>query len=184
MDQINPRARSDEYGSRINRAHSPVLVYSIPYFTVVLGSILPSFFLTSAVPLVPPLGFMLLLGWRIVRPGLFPVWVGFPLGIIDDLFSGQPFGSAILLWSLAMIAVEMIEVRFPWRNYIQDWMTVSLVIASYLATAALLSGAEIGLPGLIALGPQLLLSILLFPIIARMVARLDRLRLKRVRVVG
>jgi len=184
MDQLNPRARSDEYGSRINRSHSPLLANSVPYFTIVAGIILPNLALTSAVPIIPPLGFMLLLAWRIVRPGVFPVWVGFPLGMVDDLFSGQPFGSAILLWSLAMIAIEIVEARFPWRTYLQDWMTISVTISAYLIIAALISGAEIGLAGLMALGPQILLSVLLFPIIARMVARLDRFRLMRVKVIG
>ena len=65
----------------------------------------------------------MLLGWRMVRPGLLPLWAGAPLGAFDDLVSGQPFGSAILLWSLAMIAIELIETRFPWRGFWQDWFT-------------------------------------------------------------
>jgi len=184
MDQLNPHARRDEYGSRINRSHSPVLVYSIPYLTVIIGIIVPNLILTSAVPIVPPLGFMMLLAWRIVRPGLFPIWIGFPLGAIDDMFSGQPFGSSILLWSLAMIAIEVVEARFPWRTYMQDWMNLSLVITVYIFAAALISGAEIGYAIILAIVPQLLLSVLLFPIIARMVSRLDRLRLMRVKVIG
>ena len=38
--------------------------------------------------------------------------------MFDDLFSGQPMGSAMLLWSVAMIALEAIEQRFPWRGYL------------------------------------------------------------------
>ena len=184
MDQINPHSRSDQYGSRINRAHSPILVNGIPILTILIGSILPMLPIASAVPLMPPLGFIFLLAWRIVRPGLLPVWVGFPLGAFDDPFSGQPFGSAILLWSIAMIVVEVIEARFPWRTFVQDWLSMSAIIASYLLFAALFSGAPISLHGLIAIGPQLLLCVLLFPIIARMIARLDRLRLRRFKRIG
>lgn len=184
MDRLNPHARRDEYGSRIGRVHSPVLVHGIPPLTIILGSILPSLVMSSALPFVPPFGFIFLIAWRIVRPGLFPVWIGLPLGLVDDLFSGQPFGSAIFLWSIAMIAIELIEARFPWRNFIQDWLTMSGVITSYIIAAALFSGAEVTLHGVLALIPQALLSVLLFPIIARMVARLDRLRLMRIRKVG
>ncbi len=183
MENLNPKARRDEYGSRINRAHSPMLVNTVPPATVMLGSLVPILILTSAVPVIPPLGFLLLIGWRMVRPGLFPAWIGFPLGVFDDLFSGQPFGSAILLWSLAMIGIELIEARFPWRSHLQDWLTMSVFIAAYLLISAIFAGGSLGLAGLIALGPQLLISILLVPVIMRVIALLDRIRLKRVRTV-
>lgn len=179
MDRLNPNARSDQYGSRINRVHSPALGYGIPPLTVLLASVLPSLVLTSSIPYMPPLGFLMLLAWRIVRPGLFPAWIGFSLGAIDDLFSGQPFGSAILLWSLAMIAIELIETRFPWRSFVQDWGVISGMIALYALLGAFLSGAPVTVHGLIALVPQIIISVLLFPLLARQVARLDRLRLKR-----
>ena len=121
MERMNPRSRSDAYGSRINRSHSTVLANGVPYLSIMLASVLPLIVIASALPIVPPLGFLMLIGWRLVRPGLLPVWAGFPLGLFDDLFSGQPLGSAALLWSLAMIAVEVIETRFPWRSFAQDW---------------------------------------------------------------
>lgn len=184
MDRVNPHARRDEYGSRINRAHSPVLVHSIPTLSVMICSVLPLLIMTSSVPLVPPLAFMMLLAWRIIRPGMWPLWIGFPLGAFDDLFSGQPFGSAIVLWSLAMITIEVIDVRFPWRTYIQDWMMVVIALALYLIVSAVLSGGQLTAHMLVGLGPQFLLAALLFPLMARFAARLDRLRLTRVRVVG
>lgn len=173
--------RRDQFGSRINRRHSAVLAYGIPIASILLGSMLPMLFIASAVPLVPPIGFMLLIGWRLVRPGVVPVWAGFPLGMWDDLFSGFPFGSAILLWSMALIAIEAFEARFPWHGFVQDWLIAALIISIYLLVATLLSGAHGSFPMLLALVPQLLLSVLLFPIISRMVARLDRLRLTRFR---
>lgn len=184
MDRVNPSSRSDTYGSRINRAHSPVLVYSIPVLTVVIGSVLAILPMASAVPLLPPLGFVFLLSWRSVRPGLFPIWAGFPLGMIDDLFSGQPFGSAILLWSLTLIFIELIEARFPWRTFIQDWASAIVAIFVYLLVGALLSGGSLDWHAFVGLGPQFLVSILIVPIFARLVARLDRFRLMRVRKIG
>ncbi|MGB7374679.1 rod shape-determining protein MreD [Pontixanthobacter sp.] len=184
MDRVNPSSRSDAYGSRINRAHSPVLVYCVPVSTVVIGSVLAVLPMASAVPLLPPLGFLFLLAWRLVRPGLFPIWAGFPLGMIDDLFSGQPFGSAILLWSLTLIFIELVEVRFPWRSFIQDWASAIVAIFIILLVGALVSGGSWEWSALIGLTPQLLVSILIFPVLSRLVARLDRFRLMRVRKIG
>jgi rod shape-determining protein MreD len=112
------------------------------------------------------------------------MWAGLPLGAFDDLFSGQPFGGGILLFSLTLIAAEFLDARFPWRSFWQDWMIASVVIAIYIGCSALVSGALLDMPLLTALVPQLLLSVLAFPIIARMVSLLDRLRLLRIRRLG
>lgn len=181
MERLDPRARSDLYGRRINRAHSPLRARSVPYLSIMLGSLLPVLLLADVMPLTPPLGFLLLLGWRIMRPGLLPLWAGAPLGAFDDLISGQPFGSAILLWSLAMIAIELIEARFPWRGFWQDWFTAGVMLAGYGLATVIVSGAPVTREMLLVALPQVLLSILLYPIIARMVANLDRFRLARAR---
>ena len=182
--QLSPRARRDRYGSKINRTHSPVLAYAVPWASVMLGSLIPQLPIASAVPLAPPLGYLMLLSWRLVRPGLLPVWAGFPLGAFDDLFSGQPFGCAILLWSATMIGIEIVETRFPWRGFFQDWIVGSVIVTWYLVLAALFSGGQVGAAMLLVLGPQLVLSIALIPLISRFVAGLDRFRLTRVRSLG
>ena len=182
MERMDPRSRSDAYGRRINRTHSPILATVVPWLSVLFASILPVFFIASGLPWLPPLGFMMLLAWRLVRPGLFPVWAGIPLGLFDDLYSGQPLGSAILLWTLMLLAVEAIEARFPWRSFAQDWFTAGLVLLVYCPVAMLVSGAVPSMPAFVALGPQIMLSVLLFPVFARMIAVLDRLRLSRRRV--
>jgi rod shape-determining protein MreD len=123
----------------------------------------------------------MLLLWRQLRPGLLPLWAGLPLGAFDDLFSGQPFGSGILLFSLTLIALELIDLRFPWRGFWQDWFVATLLLAAYLMLGAMVSGASAGLVQLAALIPQFLFSVLAYPILARMVSLLDRLRLLRIR---
>lgn len=181
MDRLDPRARPDEFGSKINRTQSPYLAFGIPWASIMLGSLTPMLPIISPAPIVPPVAFLLLLGWRMFRPGLLPLWAGVPLGLFDDLYSGQPLGSAILLFSLALLAIEYVEFRFPWRSFIFDWFVASLILVCYLTLTALVSGADISLPQLATVVPQLLLSIMLFPIIARMIALLDRLRLMRIR---
>ncbi len=179
MERNDPRSRSDAYGSRINRSHSPLFANIVPWLSIMVGVLLPVFPIAAALPMVPPLGYLLLVGWRLVRPGLLPVWAGMPLGLFADLYDGQPFGFGVLTWSLTLIAIELVETRFPWRAFWQDWFTAGILTLVYLIAGWLLSGASPTLPALVALVPQLVLSLLLFPIIARLVAALDRIRLTR-----
>lgn len=181
MERLNPQSRRDPYGSRINRRESLLLAYGLPWLTILVGSLTPWLPVIAPAPVLPPFGFLLMLAWRLLRPGLLPPWAGLPLGLFDDLYSGQPMGSGVLLFSVALIAIELIEIRFPWRNFWLDWLTATGLIVPYLVFAALLSGAEPTLVQLRVIAPQLLLSIVLFPIIARVVAVLDRFRLMRVR---
>lgn len=181
MERLDPRSRADMYGRRINRAPSPLRARSVPYLSIMAGSLLPVLLIADLMPTSPFFGFLMLLGWRMVRPGLLPLWAGAPLGAFDDLVSGQPFGSAILLWSLAMIVMEMIEARFPWRGFWQDWFTAGVIAIIYWFAALIVSGASVTPEMLMAAMPQALLSVLLYPIIARLVAGLDRFRLARAR---
>jgi len=181
MEQLNPQSRRDPYGGRINRRESLLLAYGLPWATILLGSLTPWLPVIAPAPVLPPLGFLLMLAWRLLRPGLLPPWAGLPLGLFDDLYSGQPLGSGVLLFSIALIIIELIEIRFPWRNFWLDWLTASGIIVPYLVIAALLSGTDLTLVQLGVIAPQILLSVVLFPIIARIVAMLDRFRLMRVR---
>jgi rod shape-determining protein MreD len=180
MEQLNPQSRRDPYGSRINRRESLILAYGLPWATILLGSLTPWLPVIAPAPVLPPFGFLLLLAWRLLRPGLLPPWAGLPLGLFDDLYSGQPMGSGVLLFSIALIIIELIEIRFPWRNFWLDWLTATGLVVPYLVVAALLSGAKLTVVQLGVIAPQILLSVVLFPVIARMVAMLDRLRLTRV----
>jgi rod shape-determining protein MreD len=180
MERLNPQSRRDPFGSRINRAQFSPLVYGLPWLTILLGSLTPWLPIIAPAPVLPPFGFVMMLAWRLVRPGLLPLWAGLPLGLFDDLYSGQPLGSGVLLFSVTLIAIELIEIRFPWRNFWLDWLTASAIMVPYLAFAAMLSGADLTLVQLTVILPQLVISIVLFPLIARMVAGLDRLRLMRV----
>ncbi len=161
----------------INRAPSPALALTFPWLTVMLASLSPVLPLIASAPVVPPLGFLLLLAWQQLRPGLFPVWAGFPLGLFDDLYSGQPFGSAALLWSLAILVLDLVEYRVPWRNFIQNWVIAAGLILAYALLAAAFANAGGGVRNLVVLGPQLILSVLLMPLLGRIAALGDRFRL-------
>ncbi|MEM7778862.1 MAG: rod shape-determining protein MreD [Pseudomonadota bacterium] len=185
IDRLGPPVQRRAYGGQaINRVESPWRARSVHYVTIMLGSLIPGFFLADIMPTIPPIGYIVFLSWRIMRPGLMPLWIGVPLGAFDDLVSGQPFGSAILLWSVTMIVLELIETRFPWRGFWQDWFTAGLAITLYVLTAMLASGATISAPLVIATMPQVVLSVLLYPFFTRIVAWADKFRLSRSRRIG
>jgi len=179
QDAINQRLRK-----RINRAPSPVLSRGVPWASVMLLSLMPFAPLFASAPIMPPLAFMALLAWRMLRPGMLPVWAGAPLGAFDDLYSGQPFGSAVLLWSCAMLLMEIVDVRLRWRGFLQDWALAAAIIAGYLVLAALIANLAGGSAPLRAIVPQIALSIAVHPVVTRLVAALDRLRLLPLQEAG
>lgn len=179
---VKPIGRG-QYNRQYNRAPSAMVAYLVPWATIALASIVPGWPIIASAPIMPAVGYLFLLGWRQVRPGVLPVWAGLPLGLVDDLFSGQPMGSAILLWSVSMLALDAIELRFPWRHFLVDWLVATGLIVAYgLATAFLARTVGGPAPGL-DIVPQILLGVLLYPFVGRIVASLDRLRLMRFRVL-
>ncbi len=175
--------RHDYPRQRINRAPSPALAVAMPWLLVMLGSLAPLLPLVASAPVVPPLGFLFLMAWQQLRPGLFPVWAGLPLGLFDDLFSGQPLGSAMVLWSVATIGMDYFEARFPWRGFALDWLLAALVIAVYLMLSLYVANLAGGSTPVRVLLPQLLVAILAYPLAARIVGWADRFRLIPVREV-
>lgn len=153
---------------------------AIPVGSVMLASLLTSLmpFIATA-PVIPPLGFMLLLGWRLLRNDLWPVWAALPLGFFDDLFNGAPLGSAMALWTIAFVVVDAVDRRFVWRDHWQDWIIAAAAIALYLIAALLIANLAGGATPLHLLSPQIALAVLAFPIIMRVTAVLDRWRIGR-----
>lgn len=163
--------------SAIARSATPGRSLWIPAVSIMAGScmtIVPHVFV---MPLLPPFGFLMLLGWRLLRPELFRIWAPVPLGLFDDLLSGQPLGSAMLLWTLCFLVLDMVDRRMLWRDFRQDWIIGTAMIAGVIAGGAVIAwpGPSAGLPFL-ALGAQIILSAAMFPLVTRIVARLDSWR--------
>lgn len=162
----------------INRAPSPLVARGLPWLTIMLASVLPGWLMIASAPVMPPLAFLVFVAWRQLRPGLLPIWSGLPLGFFDDLFSGEPFGSAVLLWSVVMIVLEIIETRLPWRNFLTEWLVaIGLILAYIVFCLALTDLTGPGTPLQIVV-PQIVISVLAYPLIGRFVAVADRFRLR------
>ncbi len=171
------RLGADQFRKRINRAPSPIIARGVPWLSIMLASLVPGWLVVASAPVMPPLGFLVLVAWRQLRPGLLPVWAGLPLGLFDDLYSGQPFGSAVLLWSLTMIVLEVVEARFPWRNIIVEWLVAAALILAYILLCLAIANAAGASSPIQVIVPQTIVAILAYPLIARMVGGLDRIRL-------
>lgn len=166
-----------EYESRFDREPSTLKMLAIPIASIIVGSMVTTLPFFTAQPLLPPFGLLMFLSWRLMRPGLLPVWSGVPFGLMDDIFSGQPFGSAGLLWSIAMLIIEIIDSRAIWRDHLQDWIIASLLIMAVLLGGLWIAGLAHAASSPFVLLPQIILSILLYPLVVRICARLDSWRL-------
>lgn len=141
--------------------------------SVVLGSMMTLLPVVATVPFLPPFGLMMLLGWRLVRGDAMKVWMPVPLGFVDDVLSGQPLGSAMVLWTLAILMVDVLDTRLVWRDFWQDWLIASGAIAMVLVGGRLIAvpfSAHVDTALLL----QIVVSAALFPVIARFCAWLDR----------
>ena len=162
---------------RINRTPSSIIARGVPWLTVLLASFVPGLALVASAPVLPPFAFLVFISWRQLRPGLLPVWAGLPLGVFDDLYSGQPFGSAVLLFSAAAIALDVIETHLPWRNFLTEWLVAIGLIIVYIAVGLALANLGGAHTPLRVTWPQIVISILAYPLVGRFVALADRLRL-------
>ncbi|HKR91979.1 rod shape-determining protein MreD [Novosphingobium sp.] len=162
---------------------SPLLAFTLPWLTILLGSLVPGWLMIASAPVLPPLGFLIFIGWCQLRPGLLPIWAGLPLGLFDDLFSGQPFGAAVLLWSLSAIVLEVIEARVPWRNFLTEWLVAIALITIYIVLCLALTNLDGASAPLRIIMPQIVISTLAYPLVGRFVAMVDRFRLKPIMVL-
>lgn len=141
--------------------------------SVVLGSLVTLVPVVASVPFLPPFGLMILLGWRLIRGDSLPVWASVPLGFFDDMVSGQPTGSAMVFWTLSVLAIDLLDARLMWRDFWQDWLVASGAI-SFCLIAGRLVAAPLGAHVDTALMLQIAISSALFPLVARLCAWFDR----------
>ncbi|MDF7774036.1 rod shape-determining protein MreD [Sphingomonas sp. AOB5] len=141
--------------------------------SVMIGSLVTILPFIAGFAWLPPFGLLLLVGWRLHRADTLKVWAAVPLGLFDDMFSGQPLGSAMLLWTLCFIAIDILDTRLVWRDYWQDWLIASGSIAFCLIFGRLIA-TPLDAHVETTLVLQIFISAALFPLITRYCAWLDR----------
>ncbi|WP_239018301.1 rod shape-determining protein MreD [Sphingomonas flavalba] len=150
---------------------------AVPILSTMAGSLVSLLPVVAQAPLVPPAGFLMLIAWRLLRPEFWRIWAALPLGAWDDLFSGQPPGSAMLTWTLAFLLFDAVDKWLLWRDYWQDWFVAAAVITLVIVGGFALALATGGGGLVLVVVPQIVASILVFPLAVRLCALLDRWRL-------
>lgn len=146
---------------------------ALPWLSVVGGSAVTAMIpLVATVPLMPPFGLLLLLAWRLLARFALRRWAAAPLGFADDLVSGQPLGSSVLLWSICFLLIDLAEQRLVFRDLWQDWSIAAGLIAMCLLLGRVIA-VPIGAHVDTALVAQIAVAILLFPAASRIVAWID-----------
>lgn len=140
--------------------------------TIMAASLLTILPIVTTFPFLPPFGLLVLLAWRLRAPEVLPVWAAAPLGLFDDLFSGNPLGSAMALWTIAVVAIDVLDSRLVWRDFWHDWLVAGAAILLFLVGARLAAtplSAHVDIVLLI----QIVASLSLFPLVAMVCARID-----------
>jgi rod shape-determining protein MreD len=163
---------------RIGQGPSPIAAY-VPAATVVLASLLAALPIVSTSGWYPDFGYLVFISWRLLRADPWPAWWAAPLGFVNDLFTGYPVGFSIALWSATMLALDLIDRRTMWRDYWVEWVLAAVLIATdewlQWRVAKLVDAA----PPFARMVPALVISIVLFPVVAWIVSRVDAKRLGR-----
>jgi rod shape-determining protein MreD len=157
----------------LNESEKPPRAVWLAPLSVVLGSLVTLVPVVAVVPFLPPFGLMMLLGWRMVRGDSMRVWAPVFLGLFDDMVSGQPMGSAMLLWTVCVLVIDVLDTRLVWRDFWQDWLIASGAIGFYLIVGRFFAspfGAHVDTAMLF----QILIASALFPLVYRFCAWLDR----------
>lgn len=152
---------------------------NVPMLSTVAAILLGLLPFVFATPIVPDIGFLTLITWRLLRPEIWPAQVALGFGLFADLVSGHPLGQSMLLWTLIFLIFDLIDARLGFRDYLMDWLLAAAAILLHAAGVwyiALLMGSDTSFAIML---PQIGVSILAYPIIARIVLGLDRWRLGR-----
>lgn len=151
----------------------------VPVGSILVAGLLALLPIVAAAPVVPDFAFLFLLAWRLLRPEIWTAPAALPLGLYNDLVAGLPLGQSMLLWTLLFLILDFVEAQLAWRDYWMDWLLAAAAILFYVSMGwwiAKAMGAGVEYKVVV---PQLLLSFLAFPLVARAVLELDRWRLSR-----
>ena len=150
---------------------------SIPFVVgllAVMFSMLP-WGLSSGIVIAPSFALMTIYCWALYRPDLMPPYTVFLIGLFQDLMSGGPLG----MWSLVYLAVYGVVVSqrlfFIGKAFLAIWFGFGFMALVASTMAWLVSCFYFGM----VLSPlsvlvQALLSFILYPVVARMIAAIQK----------
>jgi rod shape-determining protein MreD len=160
----------------IDKPPTRTRLMGIPVATVMLGSLMTMLPVIASMPWLPPFGYLTLIAWRLLQRNMWPVWIGLPLGLFDDMVSGQPLGSAIFLWTLTFLMLDVLDRRMVWRDVWAEWGVASACTVLLLMSQLWIANGGAVHTSASVLVPQMFVSIFAFPVVARLCEWLDQLR--------
>ena len=78
----------------------------VPAVTVAVSSLLAALPIVSTSGWYPDFAFLVLIAWRLLRADAIPAWWAAPLGLFNDLVTGNPIGLSVTVWTAAMLALD------------------------------------------------------------------------------
>jgi rod shape-determining protein MreD len=166
-------------GSRSEVAYRDMRRRIVPVGSTLAASLLALLPIVASRPLVPELALLVAIAWRLLRPEIWPAHMALGLGLFNDLVAGHPPGQSMATWTILFLACDFIDSRVGFRDYLMDWLIAAAAMLFYAAASwyiAMVMGARIEFSILL---PQLGVSVLVYPLAARIVLALDRWRLSR-----
>ena len=164
--------RSDVRRFQFRRQYAPLV-------SVIFACLLNLLPIVVSSPVVPDFAFMMLLAWRLLRPELWAATTALPLGLFNDLVAGHPLGQSMALWTITFLVLDIMDSRLVWRDYLIDWLAASMAIIFYTFGDWYVGRLMESRTEFVVMLPQLGLSVLVYPVVARVVLALDRWRLVR-----
>lgn len=152
---------------------------AVPIGSTLAGSAMALLPVVATDSLTPPFGLLMLLAWRLLRSGLWHPWIGLPLGLADDLLSGNPIGSAMALWTATLLVFDLVDRAVAWRDHWVDWVIAANALMACTMLGWMFAGFTGGHGSIFGVARQAGLAILCYPAAVRLVAFLDRWRLRR-----
>lgn len=151
----------------------------VPAASVIAASFLATLPIIVQNGWFPDFGFLVLIAWRLLRADVWPTWGAVPLGLVNDLVTGLPIGLSVTIWTLSMLALDILDRRTAWRDYWIEWALAAVLLLLNESVERWVAGMMGAALPIVSIAPPLLISIFTFPIAAWIIARLDQWRLGR-----
>ena len=151
----------------------------VPVASTVTAILLGLFPLVVMNPLIPDIGFLVLLTWRLLRPEIWMPSVALGCGLFDDLVSGHPLGQSMALWTIVFLVFDLIDNRVDYKDFWFDWFYAAVAVVFHTAGAWYIGVLMHSPSPFSQLLPQIGFTILAYPVLARLILGLDRWRLAR-----
>ncbi|MEE2694434.1 MAG: rod shape-determining protein MreD [Pseudomonadota bacterium] len=169
----------EQFRQRIERGFR-VIIPSIITFILTLLTVVPYGIpeLNRAMPLLPLVGIFF---WSIHCPALYPIFVSFFLGLLQDSLGGTPIGfsSAIYLAMHALVGYQ--HTFFHDKNFLVLWCAFSvlsavIVVLGYIVLVIF----HLALLPVTPILMQLLVTIAIYPLVTRFLQVVMRYTMHRV----